>query len=498
MLAFLSRWLKTDARPTKSTRPKLRLEALEAREVPTVNFWLNVNSTYGNSANWLGGVPTWSDVLVFPPYFPAPPTLGEEGQPSPPPPPPVSVGTTFPTTGATNFAGIRFEWGYSGTVTFPASITFGGYYQDCGTTVQGSATTTTVTSGFTWTGGSINASGVAGDFQLGPAAVGVIDPGDGNTVTLGDTLTLLGDATNPAGATLTHESGTWHLSQGSGIVVEAWSSLNLISGEVSDPTSPPPPAPPDPLPAGQRRMSVTTSQQTVLIKKDGYLKYYPDNYDVSKQYRYEEEASISNQGGLIKVYQKTDVKFTVNSIPYVNQSSGTTQLEAGSSFTGSSNDSFGAFSYSGGRFEVMSLPNVAQNDQPPVVINGSFRLNTNAVLVMPDTTIYSSLQINGDFWWRGGEVRLAIGKPGGVLKSDQINVTGKVHILYGPKLQIRWSTEVPPLTDNPSWDLITSTSPIENVTNVTLTTDVPNDPLSSKFELALTQNQKKLFVRKNN
>ncbi|MEO2090892.1 MAG: hypothetical protein ABGY75_15540 [Gemmataceae bacterium] len=157
------------------------MEALDRRDNPATNYWQNVDSNYYNPANWSDGVPTSDDVLVFSPSS-APPIPGS------PPPPPVSTGTTFPNT-TSSFAGIKFENGYAGTVTFPADVSFNYYYQDCGATVQAANTTLTAITTFIWTGGAVNNSANTATYQLNGISAGQIGT-DTTTLSSGSKFVL--------------------------------------------------------------------------------------------------------------------------------------------------------------------------------------------------------------------------------------------------------------------------------------------------------------------
>src|SRR5262245_10174463 len=70
VMQFLKRLICQSTRPKLATRPRLALEALEAREVPAVFTWLYTGSGWGDSndpANWdQGDVPTSGDVVHVP------------------------------------------------------------------------------------------------------------------------------------------------------------------------------------------------------------------------------------------------------------------------------------------------------------------------------------------------------------------------------------------------------------------------------------------------
>lgn len=128
----------------------LRLEWLEAREVPAVNVWQGAADDFGDPDNWSDGVPTSDDILIFSgTSYPIDRFNTVSGS---------NQSVTFPTTADLVYAGIEIVNGYSGTVTFPANISFGTYTQVCGATAQSAGKMLTVTGTFSWTGGVVNNS----------------------------------------------------------------------------------------------------------------------------------------------------------------------------------------------------------------------------------------------------------------------------------------------------------------------------------------------------
>lgn len=192
------------SRPAHRTFGRLSLESLEAREVPAVNYWIGDNTTFAEADNWTDGVPTLDDTLVFT-AMPIPghsneegPIGGEGGGPpgggGPPSPPPYAgQSVVFPSDAGRSYAGIRILDGYSGTITFPANISFGEYTQTSGTTAQSAGATLTVTSTFAWTGGAVNATSNVATYKL-LGVTGQIGT-DTTNLTSGSTFVLDGGTT---------------------------------------------------------------------------------------------------------------------------------------------------------------------------------------------------------------------------------------------------------------------------------------------------------------
>lgn len=173
--------------------------------MPADNIWRGVTGNFNDAQNWTDGVPTSDDVLIF--TSTASPGYGSGQQqppPNSPPPPPAPTGdpnrsVTFPSTADLSYVGIEIINGYSGTVTFPANITFWRYTQTTGATAQALATTLTVTGNLQWTGGVVN-----------------------NTTSLATYRVY-----NPGGSVVTGSIGTdtTSLSSGSNILLQAAASV---------------------------------------------------------------------------------------------------------------------------------------------------------------------------------------------------------------------------------------------------------------------------------
>jgi hypothetical protein len=146
MVGWLKTMLEVEEVCRDSHRARLNLEQLGTLVMPANNIWTNAtgNRDFNNVANWsLNAVPAQADTIWF---------KGNQGANA-------NQGTTFPTMANKIYSGIVLENGFTGTVVFPADVTFHGYVQSCGKTEhEGAPRTITVTHTFTWTGGSIDYS----------------------------------------------------------------------------------------------------------------------------------------------------------------------------------------------------------------------------------------------------------------------------------------------------------------------------------------------------
>ena len=153
--------------------------------MPAVNVWIGASDSFNTAANWTDGVPTADDTLVF-----TGPTSPPPGPPGPPLPPQYSNhNVNFPTTSNLSFSAIEIKDGYSGSIYFPANISFGGYTQTTGATEQNFDTTLTVTSTFNWTGGVVNNSSNTATYKLAGVPLGEIGTDD-TTLSSGSKIVL--------------------------------------------------------------------------------------------------------------------------------------------------------------------------------------------------------------------------------------------------------------------------------------------------------------------
>lgn len=196
-----------------------------------MNVWIGSSDSFTTTAFWTDGVPTSDDTLVFtgptspPPSPPLPPWV-----PPPPPPPYSQQSVTFPTTADLSYAAIQFKDGYTGTVTFPANISFGGYNQTCGATAQSADKTLTVTTSFEWTGGVWNNTTNLATYKLmAPGNIGT----DTTSLSCGSKIVL--DGTGDLAAYV-NQAGVLNLGNGGGITVLEGGTYNMQQINVPVPT----------------------------------------------------------------------------------------------------------------------------------------------------------------------------------------------------------------------------------------------------------------------
>lgn len=215
---LLTKWLKNEScngvGGGAQRTPQLTLQMLEAREVPAINVWIGASDSFNTAAYWTDGVPTADDTLVFTgPTSPPPSPPGGPPLPPIPPPPYSQQSVTFPTTSSQSYAGIEIKDGYTGTVTFPVSLSFGSYTQTTGSTAQYTETTLTVTSTFNWTGGAVNATTNIATYHLTAVPLGIIG-NDSSSLTSGSKIVLdknvagIGSSVQQAGV-LSVVNGMW-------------------------------------------------------------------------------------------------------------------------------------------------------------------------------------------------------------------------------------------------------------------------------------------------
>lgn len=213
----------------KPLKSRLGCELLENREVPTVNYWLGGTGLFTDAGNWSDGVPTSGDDLIFdgtlvqsefPNFglssseFESVGDLGEGGHSAPPspPPPPVfnsNLGVTFVSNAGNVYNSIHLRNSYTGTVTIPLNVTFGGFEQTTGDikqsntpemgtqteaytiTVDGSIANGGEAGDFVWTGGTLNSGVNAGVVSIVAVPTATIGNGTDTSYSLGSDLKLL-------------------------------------------------------------------------------------------------------------------------------------------------------------------------------------------------------------------------------------------------------------------------------------------------------------------
>jgi hypothetical protein len=220
--------------PRSSRSTRLRVELLEAREVPANLVWTNTagDGNFGSVGNWLNldtGL-----VALLPPginddlYFDG--NVSHEG----------CAGLTeamrysrfgIPIGPPGEYNSVNLVNGYSGTVVTLTGFTTRALTIESGALAQplGSLSDVRVSQFFDWTGGVVGVSHantshpgfIASDstLYLMGSSLSIIDPSAGGTVATGSTLSF--ENTNGIGSTATFHSGTVNFVGGAGVVIDA-------------------------------------------------------------------------------------------------------------------------------------------------------------------------------------------------------------------------------------------------------------------------------------
>ncbi|MCU0703885.1 MAG: hypothetical protein MUF18_07890 [Fimbriiglobus sp.] len=482
--------------------------------MPATWQWIGGNGVFTNSQNWLpltggggapGGGPAASDTLVFAGTAP-----GSYG-----PPPNPNADCLFPAVPDRFFARIEIRDGYSGTVRFPANVSFGTYLQSAGSTWQATGTAVTVTTGFDWTRGTINTNTgtPAATFNLAAGATGSASPAFtapfvSGTVSLGSTMVVKGEPAldgngNPTGyrtGTLTVLSGTFRVVNGDGFVAEEYSKINLqaktgpggevrINGEKED--------------GGVDGLVTVKPKAFAEVKTTGRTGDTDTAVvDVIIENKVRRSAQFKNLGKTW-IHGYTNLKIqgdTLAAIPdgtyYQDHADAMTILVAGSSITTTGK---GLVLIDQGKLNIHSVRN-ADNSVPftqPVAkiiaedAKKGLSMAQGTILTMSDVR-YNTLDITGQFYTEG-EVRLAISRTS--TSSDQITATKEVTMdSQRSKLSVRWGDAAagPPRDIGAKWDLIKSGVKIGSIPTVARIA-MPTDP-GFKVKAKLINTDKELIA----
>jgi hypothetical protein len=527
-------------RPPSRIFGRLNLEHLEARDVPAAYYWSPTTPQMLTSQadNWLVGPGT--------PYAPATEApnsddhlyfgwdvegdedayVGPASGAIPVDPPPPTVDT---------FAGVHLLAGYTQRVTFLTSVRVGDFSIASGAIRQAdtqlipgglggappppgssgtqSVTSLTVTSEFGWTGGTINDGDLLGDLILAPGAVGVAEPTNAGTVTLGSDITLGGDEDTDTGSTLDFSPGTFNLLLDAGVIVESHSHCRHL------------------LKLGQAVVVkkgandlVFEEKGTYTVKQGGTLSFILDPetprpanntelavYDGTQ----DDGVSIRSEGGdvklsnLVKVKLGGELTYDINGDEYTatvlqtgdaqaGVGAGDLSIESGSHIVTKS----GVAAY-GGNIFITARKNGGQAlplaDQPSAVIetttaNGTaLRLSGTAKLDFIDNPAFRTLEIDGKFdWWGQGTVVVRIDS-GATTDADFIHVTGDVSV--GDNAKVETSGQFDPAMRNrqngTTWRFLTSGGTISQAPD----SPPPNGAVVN-FDVTLDQPQQELRLKK--
>jgi hypothetical protein len=427
---------------------------------------LGGDGDFTNDENWTNGLPKPSDDLYFDGSITSVGAtfyLGDKTYPLPPTPhsPPGTWTYTF----EDEYAGIHLVNNYNGTLTFPFSLTFGNYEQTSGVTFNTVPNlSTTVTSQFLWTRGTIN-GGAEGYFNLYYGASGIVNP-TGVSVSTGSTMTLMGGAIPQIGSTVEFLPGTVNWLLGEGLVVEENSQADMEL-EVS--------------PSGfiefKGENATSVVNKHVTIKQGGTVKVYAVSRDpgdlTQAVFANDDYMSFKNQGGTFSVEGFTTVRIDGSenvalpgggngSVSY-NQTAGKTMLQSGCII-----ETMHAVVFTEGRLEIPSPVISGEEYQAPHAqikllgdgSSGFFYFSGTTVLDMTGT-LYNTLRIIGDMTWDNYAV-FECDISNLTDKADQIVVTGYLSIkdtlpgqqVEKPDIKLNWINQ---LTQNPGhkWKVVT-------------------------------------------
>ena len=236
--------------PVGRPRTRLRAEALEAREVPASLVWTNAtgDGMFWNSANWLnlstGGSaavgPSGGDDLYFDGDVSSANCNGIAWASMRLPTPTYSGGFVTATVTASDYNSVNLIDGYAGTVAATGGFNTRVLVVESGAIAQmyGSASEVLVSHTFLWTGGTLGGSHANPDdpnfaasnstIRLLGGSTSVIDPGAGNAVAAGSTLTF--DTANGLASTAVFRGGTVRFVGGAGVVVDSLSTVTAETG----------------------------------------------------------------------------------------------------------------------------------------------------------------------------------------------------------------------------------------------------------------------------
>jgi hypothetical protein len=437
---------------------RLNLEQLEAREVPATLQWMGVTSNFADSQNWKavsgsgGGVPGPSDVIRF------------SGVPSSwylPPTPNRSV--TFPSSGSgggpLSFVGIEIIDNYSGTITFPANVSFWRYTQTTGSTSQAAGTAVSVTGGFTWTGGAINIAPALAYMDLKQGATGMADAGV-NSLNLGSTFRLLGAAQQPAPVTaLSVLSGTYNIRNNAGFEVNNRCSL-AFQPDPADAPRQGGGANPQPLPADVNLSDSGTEKKggSVIVEEGGLATYKPRARPANSTApaRYKADGGyLVNRGGKVVIEDRTEVHlggeyqvpdgFNWSAVTGTAWTDSKWEMQAACSILTAKGTMIGAGTLKILPAIVASTGNPSMTEKvatigllPGSTADYALVVKGTAVVSMPQGSgaPYLTLAVGGNFGWSGGEIKLALSA--GDTQCDKVTATGNIEISGTPKLSLRW------------------------------------------------------------
>jgi hypothetical protein len=456
-----------------SFRPQL--ERLGDRINPADNVWLGPIDSFTTANYWsLQRLPLPDDTLVFrapasgqgnPPLPPTPGSTASVTFASLTPPPPYAPETKD------TYAGVRIEGGYTGTLTIPFDLKFGGYTQECGNTST-PGTNVTVTSTFSWTGGNLNTSSTAGEYRI-QTPLGVIDP-NGNMVGTGSTIAIQKNAASQLGSSLQVKPGTIDLTNVVQIIVDDACRINL---------NPAPKKPSDPptIPGEivlNSNPATPDEDGTVYVRRGGYCEIKADsrppaNTDLARVTFSGSSAQLRNDG-IVYVQDRAWLKFA----PAAGTTGGIRQTDGLAPIPPRMSIQAGCVITCTGQANVRILVGTLKLEelwasgqpvanQPAVTIEAACNtpavtIGANAILTREDPTPQVPVKLNIK-----GAATVSL-QCDGTLElyakkseylNDKITTDGRVVFGSAAKIGMKWfnNNESFPVYDPPPWTLIEST-----------------------------------------
>ena len=235
-------------RARAGVKTRLRVEALEAREVPASLVWTNATGDgyFGTAGNWLNlgtnatatSGPMGGDDL----YFDG--DVSSANCNSVVPAMTMSYVNGYPTPMPGEYHSVNLIDGYAGTVSTYNGFRTGALVMESGAVSQsmGYSSDVWVSQTFVWTGGTLGGThantataGFAASnstLHLLGGSTAIIDPGQGNAVAAGSTLRF--EAALGVGSTGTFHSGAVNFVGGLGVVID---NLCTLTAEVTPATA---------------------------------------------------------------------------------------------------------------------------------------------------------------------------------------------------------------------------------------------------------------------
>jgi hypothetical protein len=473
---------RTPAEPNRASSrgpTRLRVEALEPREVPAHLVWTNATGTgfFGIGANWFNLdtnrvamlAPGADDDLYFDgdvsdascdgmlePIKVRQPKLGDlfiEGDPP--------VGGD-PLIGPDQYHSVNLIDGYSGTVAAPTGFRTGRLVIESGAIAQtaGSCSDIWVSQAFLWTGGTLGGSHAGTgnpDFvasnstlHLLGGSTSIIDPGAGQTVATGSTLSF--EAEFGAGSTATFYSGTVAFVGGLGVVIDA---LCTVNAEVSPATAKfvdtPQPG------ATAKLITIKTGGKMYVRGADGgtFDSAIPVmNFGL---FQVEKNATAIIRGAIPLGNAATDPSF------YQDTEAAAIKIENGSKLVTEK-----GLSFLNGTLATLANANPPQGFAQTATVSGKVSLSGGHVYVCENTNphVFGTLVFESDVWLGAVTLHVVVdGRApgtGDAGKSDVFDFkAGLLDGLAQPVLKVKTiNTPQGGVNQNQTWEFVKAASPI--------------------------------------